>query len=180
MLLILTALFGLFVLLELGKLDQFGAAPLKLGMSSVNWVPTLGIYFAVAGWIINAIVTMRNSVKQHTINTLLQTRLSATYMERATAVRTILMGYSPERRAPPGLINFDVATSQTIDYILNYIEFMAVGIRHGDLHEQVLRDSMRGIVIRFVGTTQDYIDDLRRDAPRTFQNLLWLYERWSD
>lgn len=180
MLLVVTVLLLIFIALEKGWLDWLGAGPYKVGMEKASWVPALGVYFAVVGWIINAIVTMRNSVKQHTINTLLQTRLSATYMERATAVRVILDGYSPLNRVPVGLVNFDFSTSANIDYILNYIEFMAVGIIHGDLHEQVLRDSMRGIVLRFVGTTHDYIDDLRIEAPRTFKNLLWLYERWSD
>lgn len=48
-----------------------------------QWVVLAGVVAAIAGWIFSAWVTIRNSTKQHTMTILLQSRLSATYMENA-------------------------------------------------------------------------------------------------
>ena len=179
----LFALFVLYIgLVALGKgyLDHFTwAIVLKKQLLPVDWVTSTGIYFAVSGWIVSAIVTMRNSVKQHSINTLLQSRLSKTYMDEAVNARGALAGYDPEHPVPAGHIE-NHENHYSIDYILNYIEFMAVGIKHGDLHEDVMKDSMRGIVLRFTAITMPYIEDSRlKVGPRTFENLLWLRKRWG-
>jgi len=179
----LVALFVLFagmIALNKGYFDNFSWAPtLKEHATPSDWVTATGIYFAVSGWIVNAIVTMRNSVKQHSINTLLQSRLSKTYMDEAHKARDILSDYSPERPAPAKFIQ-EHGDQYSVDFILNYIEFMAVGIKHGDLHEDVMKDSMRGIVIRFTAITMPYIQATRKThGHRTFENLMWIRKRWG-
>lgn len=146
------------------------------------WVTIVGVYLAAVGWLTSAIVTVRNSVKQHTITTLLQTRLSATYMERAKKALDFYSNgnYSPRSPAPSQAIK---AASEKfeIEYVLNYLEFLAVGVRCADLHEDVLKKSMRGIVVRFTKTSEHYIADLRQQhGPATYDNLVWLYVRWHN
>ena len=182
LLLLLFLGFLLLIMLSRGWLDWIPApqvSTLKSQISPVDWVPTTTIYFAVSGWLVNAAVTIRNSVKQHTINTLLQSRLSKTYMDEADKARAALKDYAPDKVAPILHIK-DHPDKNSIDYILNYIEFIAVGVRHGDLHEGVMKDSLRGIVLGFTHVTSLYIQD-KRLAPdsRTFENLLWLRNRWK-
>jgi hypothetical protein len=174
-------LFFGFILLEKDVFKGMWIHQYQVGMGKTEWLPTLGVLLAATGWITSAIVTIRNSVKQHTINTLLQTRLSATYQEYAAKARAGLKGHTPEFPAPLDKIKNDEDCLAGVEYLLNYIEFMAVGISHGDLHEAVLKDSMRGIVIRFSAISQEYIDDCRsRNGLRTYQHLLWLCNRWKE
>jgi Domain of unknown function (DUF4760) len=173
-------LFFAFILLEKDMFKGMWIHQYQVGMSKQDWLPTAGVLLAATGWITSAIVTIRNSVKQHTINTLLQTRLSATYQDYAADARAGLKGHTPEFPAPLSTIKASDDCLAGVEYLLNYIEFMAVGIRHGDLHEAVLKDSMRGIVTRFTDISQEYIDDCReRNGLRTYQHLLWLRDRWK-
>lgn len=181
MLVVILTAFALFVALERGKFDGTSFEQYKLGMGEQNWVPAIGILLAAVGWLITSIVTIRNSVKQHTINTLLQTRLSATYQEMAMHVRAGIIGHTPQNRAPLTKITSDEQTREGVEYLLNYLEFMAVGIRHGDLHVGVMRDTMRGIVVRFTQIAAEFIVQCQiSNGPRTYQNLLWLYNKWRD
>lgn len=157
----------------------FDVTTVEKELSLVDWVATTTIYFAVSGWLVNSIVTIRNSVKQHTINTLLQSRLSKTYMDEANKARKALQPYVTKKIPAPATDIEAHADKDAIDYILNYIEFIAVGIRHGDLHEGVMKDSLRGIVTGFTGVCLPYISEQRVARPRTLENLMWLRSRWK-
>jgi hypothetical protein len=181
MLVVILTAFAFFVALEKGKFDGTVFEEYKLGMGEQHWIPATGILLGAVGWLITSIVTIRNSVKQHTINTLLQTRLSATYQEMAMHVRAGIIGHTPQNRAPLEKIKGSEQTREGVEYLLNYLEFMAVGIRHGDLHAGVMRDTMRGIVVRFTQIAAEFIVQCQiSNGPRTYQNLLWLYNKWRD
>jgi hypothetical protein len=146
-----------------------------------QWVVAFAAITAMVGWIIASIITMRNSIKQHTITTLLQSRLSATYMGYADKVSAHYVAYDEERKANPQL---DREPSAGIDeaalrYILNYFEFVAIGIQRGDLDEGMLRDSLRSILIKNVAMSRSWIDAARKTAPRLYCNLAWLHARWA-
>ena len=66
------------------RLTFFGHLPPAL--DTQKWILLITLASALTGWIITAMVNVRNSIKQHTINTLLQSRLSATYMAHADIV----------------------------------------------------------------------------------------------
>ena len=51
-----------------------------------NWGILIAALVAMVGWLVTSIITTRNSIKQHTVTTLLQTRLSAEYMKHAAIV----------------------------------------------------------------------------------------------
>lgn len=146
----------------------------------------LGTFVAAEGWIVGALVTLRNSVKQHTINTLLQSRLSATYMENVRAVNVSFTGPNGELipltkaevENPPRGVNLGA-----LSYVLNYLEFVAVGIRHGDLDEGVLKSSLRGIVCSTFCVSKELIEIRRAEVvpaskARTYEHLCWLHQRW--
>lgn len=144
-------------------------------------------FLAAIGWTITSLVTLRNSVKQHTMNTLLQSRLSATYMEHVKSVngmytsngRIIPLTASEVRRPPMG-VEFG-----SLNYMLNYFEYVAVGIRHGDLHEGLLKASLRGIVCNIYCVAEKLIEERRAElgpyrVSRSYENLCWLHNRWKD
>lgn len=159
-------------------------------IAAPNWrIGTiLTISVPISVWIGTSFVAMYNLVKQHTITTLLQSRLSATYIENARALNKGFFGKhgelipltQEEVMNPPPEVNL-----QALNYMLNYFEFISVGIRHGDLNESVMRNSLRGIVCSVFCVAESYIHAKRSDvrdptASRTYEHLIWLHKRWRD
>lgn len=162
--------------------------PQPLGLEKGHGVAVFAAFIAAIGWNVTALVTLRNSVKQHTINTLLQSRLSATYMEHVKAANAtfctpngeLIPLTKEEVKNPPAGVTFT-----SLGYMLNYLEFIAVGIRHGDLDEAVLKNSLRGIVCSLYCVAFELIQARRAQVQdpkqsRTYENLCWLHERWKD
>lgn len=154
-----------------------------------NWLFLIGVVSAITGWIVSGYITLRNSIKQHTINTLLQSRLSATYMAEARHINKTFfnpgMGKEPVELSK--LIDPDnVDDRAAVDYVLNYFEFLAVGIRHGDLDKNVLKHTMRGILVRLYEKMELYLKYMREDdgkvvrKPTQLEHLTWLYNEWKD
>ncbi|RQZ16692.1 DUF4760 domain-containing protein [Burkholderia sp. Bp9031] len=176
------------------------AAPL-FRLTRQNWGVVLTVAAAVIGWICTSLVSIQNSVKQHTVNTLLQSRLSATFIEKGNQLNRVLLQDGVRRKltladCAPTADKEHTEGIEAVRYMLNYYEFIAVGIRQADLDERLLRQTIRAIVCGLVIAARVYIEDsrkhehemladcddgdLRREGPRTYRNLLWLYERWKD
>ncbi|MDP3761521.1 MAG: DUF4760 domain-containing protein [Ramlibacter sp.] len=135
----------------------------------------------------NAIVTIRNSVKQHTVNTLLQSRLSQLYMQKVGEVNAALAPPGqPYRRLAAEQISAteSVAVVDGVRYFLNYFEFVAVGVRHGDLDEDLMKGSLRGIVSRLSDAGHELIrvesGETSGKPNKTYEHLKWLNRRWAD
>lgn len=184
---------GLFI--ALGWWQKTSSQPHQLlhltwpHLTMQNWVVLAGVEAAVWGWVVTSYMTLRNSIKQHTINTLLQSRLSATYMAHATCIN--------EKFFPPGALTFDQVPLEyfsdkenfvvvaSINYLLNYFEFLSAAARYGDLDETLLRGTMGGILCRFYDRMMLYIKSQRGDdgnavaRPQQLEHCTWLYERWK-
>jgi hypothetical protein len=155
-----------------------------------NWVVLAGVEAAVWGWVVTSYMTLRNSIKQHTINTLLQSRISATYMEHANCINKEFF--------PPTTLTYDQVpleyffdeknfpTIKSVAYLLNYFEFLSAAIRHGDLDEKMLRSTLGGILGRFYERMMLFIKHQRGEEegkkvanPRQLEHFTWLYKRWK-
>jgi hypothetical protein len=152
-------------------------------LDTQRWILLITLASALTGWIITAMVTVRNSIKQHTINALLQSRLSATYMAHADVVNRNFL--APDGSLMPLLQSELEAQSDatqaklnSLRYILNYIEFISVGIRYGDLHESLLKSSLRGIVLNAFQFSEAYIKHSQKVNMKAYENLVWLRNRW--
>ena len=159
----------------------FGHPPPSL--DTQKWILLITLVSALTGWIITAMVTVRNSIKQHTINALLQSRLSATYMAHADVVNRNFI--APDGSLRPLLqselqVQSDATQAKlnSLRYILNYIEFISVGIRYGDLHESLLKSSLRGIVLNAFRFSEAYIKHSQKANSKAYENLVWLRDRW--
>ncbi|MGK8774949.1 DUF4760 domain-containing protein [Burkholderia cenocepacia] len=160
-----------------------GAIQPLFGFGKTEW-PVVGtISGAVLGWMVTALVSLHNSIKQHTINTLLQSRLSATYQGLVPVLDATYPTTNEGRTEvkPGDWLSDDKGVKDSLAayrYFLNYYEFLAVGIKAGDLHAELLRQSMRGIVCVNVRAARAYISHLRQPEIRVYANLLELYEQW--
>lgn len=146
-----------------------------------NWPLTLGFFAALTGWMVSAWVTLRNSTKQHTFNIWLQTRCSAKYMEHAEIINKLYFnrkdGYvlTIDDLEKPDFKNIE----QSFVYVLNHYEFVAVGIRSGDLDEDIIRQAMRGIVVGLYEYASAYIKRMQGQSPQAYEHLTALYHRWK-
>lgn len=153
-------------------------APYNLGPA--QWVVMFATMAAICGWLFAAAVTIRSSVKQHTINTLLQSRLSTTYMLYADKISTHYEQYDTRKRADPAITErpTDHVDKLALRYILNYFEFIAIGVKRADLDEDLLRDSLRSILHKNVAMSREWIEEKRNENVLLYQNLAALHARW--
>lgn len=162
-------------------------APSELGAQ--HWLASAGVVSAICGWIVAGMITVRNSTKQHTMNLLLESRLSPTYMQYANAINSnFFEPCGTPRMVPIGAYIEGESEDQyrALTFILNYFEFVAVGIRCGDLDERIVKNTYRGIFINLVTISDRIICHQRRDdgktvgKPKCLEHLLWLDRRWRN
>lgn len=155
------------------------------GLDGAKWLAFLGGWGAILAAITTARITIKNAIKQHTITTLLQMRMSETYMQRARVVgRTY---FPPEGiylvRDEAGAKPEKGDSIPELSYVINYLEFVASAIRYGDLDEGLMRESLRGLVCNLFECARPFIKYLRESGergpnPLLFEHLEWLYQRW--
>lgn len=175
-----------------------GSSVAFFGLDRQGWGVVITAAAAVCGWICTSLVAIQNSVKQHTVNTLLQSRLSVKFLENGDKINTLLIRDGVRKPLSTADCNDPARFGEleALRYMLNYYEFIAVGVRQGDLHEPLLKHTIRGIVCGLTITTRKYIElsreaeharlaqlkdyEVQREGPRTYRNLLWLYHKWKD
>ena len=154
-----------------------------------SWLILVGIEAAVTGWVVTSFMTARNSIKQHTITTLLQSRLSATYMAEASVINKNLFPPSLQNLQPLPIEFFqdekNADTVRAVNYLINYFEFLSVAIRHGDLDGKVVKHTLRGILLNFYNRIELYIkyqrgeDEYGVDQPNHVEHYIWLVTKWK-
>nr|WP_256099127.1 DUF4760 domain-containing protein [Variovorax sp. SG517] len=170
---VLLIIFGSFLAWQY-VLDEKSIYKLAAG----QWLIAFAAILATLGWCVTAWVAIKNSVKQHTINTLLQSRLSKTYMDYADAVNKHFgehLSKAPASRPVDATQGIDQAS---LRYILNYFEYIALGIRYGDLHEGMLQRSLFSIIGNTTSYSKHWIDAAVAKNDRTYCHLRWLMNRW--
>ncbi len=136
---------------------------------------------AMCGWLFTNMISMRNLIRKHTIDTLLQSRLSSTYMRYADILSRHYTDFDSRRKANPALRESptDHVDVHALRYILNYFEFIAIGIKRGDLDDEMLRDSLKSILRKNVEMSIHWIRRAQLDNPKLYVNLLWLHHHWQ-
>jgi hypothetical protein len=138
----------------------------------------LAIIFASIGWLYAARRSRDLSRKQHTFNALLQASFNERYHRELTALRPYFRsGQLPDFSDPA-----NAQLGESLSFILNHYEFIAAGVRSGDISERLLRDSERSTVIKIFEVSNKYIAGLRdmRSRQSHFEHLEWLYVRWKE
>lgn len=151
-------------------------SPYKL--AAAQWLIAFAAILATLGWCVTAWVAIKNSVKQHTINTLLQSRLSKTYMDYADEVNKHFGEHMSKAAATRPVDATEGIHKPSLRYILNYFEYIALGIRYGDLHEGMLQRSLFSIVGNTTSYSKYWIDAAVAKNDRTYCHLRWLMLRW--
>lgn len=146
---------------------------------------------AVCGWIFTSRVQTINSVKSHSMQVLMNSRTSTIYNDKvdiATKIKKKLKmslvkkGESTENLflSPEKYSKLTDEEKSAVHYMLNYLEFVAIGIRHYNLDEDLLKGSLRTIVNSNYILFHKVIEHLRLvDNPNIYTQLELLHKRWA-
>lgn len=71
--------------------------------------------------------------------------------------------------------------AMTILQVLNFLEFVAAGIKHGAFDELIYKHVQFSVVMRDWGECEGFVRELRksRNRPTLFQEVQWLAEKWK-
>jgi len=156
----------------------------------------LAVLVAVVTLIVSSTNAARQSRKQHTITILFETRLSEHFQtihdKRALFFppyrdvtlaewRAASQAQPTENNDPAKKVAQEKRdAAKSLQTLLNYWEFIAVGILKDDLDEELLKATVRGNMCNLVDDARKLIFELRKTHPKAFENLVLLYERWRD
>ena len=133
--------------------------------------------FATMGWLYAARRARTLAKKQHTFNLLIRSNFDQT-------LRDALSALSPHLRARllPDVTSEDRSELRdALRLVLNHYEFVASGIRNGDLDEALVRHSERGTILTLIECSSDYIHAMRNTRRRRsiYEHLEWIHDRWE-
>ena len=150
---------------------------------------------ALIGWLTGHYLTIRNHRMQHTLNILLQMRQSDLFNKyririldkfpdsvaiTADDIEEILEQHKLRTKCGE-----DSTIMDAITYTANYYEFIASGIRRGDLDKEMVRLTHRGIIINFFGKISSILAYYRytelppHEKTKLYENLIWLVAQWD-
>ncbi len=137
-----------------------------------------GATLATIGWLYTARRTRSLLRRQHTFNALLTVTCNVTYQAAHNRIRSMIRAKS----VPDLPLDGDNQTRDDLSMLLNHFEFLAAGLRNGDMAERLLRDSDRGTIIGLVEAADSFIQKVRNSRQRKaiFEHLEWLHDRWQE
>ena len=78
-------------------------------------------------------------------------------------------------------LNLEHDEKSAITYLLNFLEFVAIGIRHNNLDEDLIKGSFRSILKSNYVLFQPVIEGLRKlETSNTYNQLEMLHKRWDE
>lgn len=152
------------------------------------------LFFGVFSFFYRSYEAEAQSRKQHTIKILFDSRMSPEFREHLERRKH----HFPEgERVDPEKYNAYLTASRDRELtskaaterrksaeglrsLLNYYEFLALGIERHDLDEGMMKGSIRGMMCNLVADAYDVISGLQADNPRAYEHLTALYDRWTD
>lgn len=78
-------------------------------------------------------------------------------------------------------LSLNHSEKSSITYLLNFLEFVAIGIRHNNLDEDLIKGSFKSILKANHLIFKPVINHLRKnDSQKTYNQLEMLHKRWDD
>jgi len=158
----------------------------KQSVELVTLVACGSAMLALTGWLVQATLAVRIGRKQHSINVLFQSRLSKELTEHLSIVNEKFPHHGPLRWEI-----IDAAENKAVYnaavHLLNYYEFIAVAIEHGDMDEGIIRDCILMQFLGFVGRATEMIGKFRGEDEhgvpqpelrQTMSGIVRMRKRW--
>ncbi|MEO9279584.1 DUF4760 domain-containing protein [Acinetobacter sp. WA-87] len=144
----------------------------------------LGIVAAILGWLFPARGQSLTSTRNHSIQTLMESRLSDAYTRQVELCTEIFVNFKKSKGENYNLTiadfnGLDQKYKNAIFYLLNYLEFVAVGVRFNDLDENLMRNMMKSIINANFTFFGEIIKEKQIKTPSVYEHLTALQMRWS-
>jgi hypothetical protein len=117
--------------------------------------------------------------KQHSLNVMLTASFNKEFRDAYKTIAPFIRANNLPDIQTDDNGNNDLR--EALRLVLNHYEFVAAGIRNGDMDETLIRDSERGTILTIFEAVQKYIESLRTTRRRRSINehLEWLHRRWE-
>lgn len=144
----------------------------------------IGAAAVIIGWIFTTRAQTIDSTKANTMKILMESRFSDEYA-RNLKITTKLFTEQRKQNGDNCCLstnNFEKLQDHqlnSINYMLNYFEFIAVGIRCGDLDEQFMKQTLKTIILTNFRFYKLIIEEKQKKVPSALENLTSLTNRWS-
>jgi hypothetical protein len=160
---------------------------LKIGFSNPNpneyplftaAVGLIAVAVAAVGWAFAAWVAHRNSRLQHTINIVFTRFAQAPFADNLKRFHKTF-GFDPlprvtradiEHAERPEASDEERDAAQAVKFILNYFEFISMGVLKGDLDIEVIRRTLRGNMLYYFDKTAPLIVEARKSNPKSMEH----------
>lgn len=185
---IMICLIIIFVELVYWNISLVNYGFLSFFISSVNTSNTilvlLGTVAAVLGWLFTCRSESLNATRTHSIQTLMESRLSEVYIKQVECATEIFIRFKKKygenyNLSVKDFSGLNATEKNSIHYLLNYMEFVAVGIRFGDLDENLMKNMMKSIIRTNYTFFENIIKDKQIKAPSVYEHLTTLNKRWN-
>ena len=146
------------------------------GLQEETVAVLIGVFFAVVSWLFSAAATRRLSRKQHTINLLMNSG-----MDPAIKAAMELVQNNLNSKTCPNFSSVkDAPKRVAFRLLLNHFEFVAAGLRNGDLDEQLVYDSECHTILDLYNTYLPNIEKRQkeRNLGTLYEHTAWLSKRW--
>ncbi|QIG92145.1 MULTISPECIES: DUF4760 domain-containing protein [unclassified Bradyrhizobium] len=146
-------------------------------------------YLASIGWLYTNHNNIKNQRKAHTMSVLIQLRNSAEYQKHRLNIFSKFPLGTPvkdgdleqlkkEHANQASFSNGATSTMDSMVYVLNYFEFISIGVKTEDLDGAMIELSLRGIFVNWYNHLLPVIRDApNRGSPRTHINFRELVEQ---
>lgn len=162
-------------------------------------ISIIAILFATIGWVITVRSNRHLSKIQHTVNILLEHSFSNEARGHAITLYTYVTGDAPltkenvdslfeNRKHQTGKALYDPnsneipsekATYNSIRAMLNYFEFLAIGMKMGDVDTKMIKDFFHVIICEYCEKTKMFIKKCNDTESLEYENLIELYRAWK-
>lgn len=131
---------------------------------------------ATIGWVYTA--RRARTRKQHTINIILEGNFD---LEMRNAHAELIPIFRGEDVFPAVGSDRHKEIQPKLRFVLNHFEFIAAGIRRGDMDERLVMDAQRGTILTAFEKSEPHILWVRsnRRNQSVYEHLEWLHKRWE-
>lgn len=167
-----------------GLLSEAPAGSSKL----TSFVAFLSAIAAIAGWIFTSRLQIINATKTHAMQVLMNSRTSTAYVAKvddAMKLRAKVKeenGWTEKDRiyvSKEKYLDLKAEERSAVHYLLNFLEFITVGIRHNNLDEDMLKGSFKSILTNNYLLFHPIILYIREQTPSNYTELEVLFLRWD-
>lgn len=152
-------------------------------------VTMLAAIAAVSGWVFTSRVQIINATKTHAMQALMNSRNSTIYVQRVDEAMTIRQKLKDEKKlgvndlvivSKDDYLQLKPTERAAIHYMLNFLEFIAVGVRHNNMDEELIKGSLKTILKNNYLMFQPVIEYVRIGSPSNYIEMETLHKRWDE